>query len=178
MRLTTGDIAPSFEAVDLAGENFALDQPRRRRVLLSFLRYASCPMCLLRIDELVRAKARLETEDIDVVVVLHSPRKRILQHVRRELPFRVIPDADRRLYRLYRVETSWPRLLVSVLRPSFYARWIVATWRGYLGGAVDGEFARLPADFLIAGDGTIMLAHYGSAVGDHVDLERLGGGRR
>lgn len=170
MRLSIGNAAPPFEAYDLDGERLALGG---RRVLLSFLRYASCPMCLLRIDELMRAAPSLQTAGIEVVVVLHSPRERILGHVHRSLPLRIVADPGRRLYRLYGVESSWRRLLWSTLQPTFYTRWAAATMRGYFGGAIDGEFARMPADFLISPDGRIERAHYGAAIGDHIELGRI-----
>jgi hypothetical protein len=77
------------------------------------------------------------------------------------------------LYRLYGVETSWPGLLRSAARPSFYVRWLQATMRGYLGGAIEGEFSRMPADFVIAADGTIARAHYGTGIDDHLKLDEL-----
>ncbi len=170
MRLKSGDRAPPFRAEDVDGRSIEVGDGLARPLLLSFLRYASCPMCLLRVDELARAAPSLSAAGLDVVVVLHSPRERILRHTRRSLPFAVIPDPERALYRLYRVEASIQRLILSTLLPSFFARWVAAIRSGHFGGAVDGEIGLMPADFIISAEGRIAHAHYGAHIGDHVDL--------
>jgi len=94
MRPHHGMLAPDFEATDLAGAPWSLARELSTGpVLLSFLRYASCPMCLLRLDELARRAPALKVASVGMVVVLHSARERILRHVRRDLPSRVIPSA-------------------------------------------------------------------------------------
>jgi len=140
-----------------------------RWTLLSFLRYASCPSCLLHVRELVVKHEQLAAAGIDVAVVFHSPVERIRHHTKRlGVCFRMVADPERLLYREFRVAASWPKLLGSFLRPSFVPAYAKSLLYGFWGGGVDGEFARMPADFVIDNHGGIVLVRYGSHIGDHV----------
>jgi thioredoxin-dependent peroxiredoxin len=142
-----------------------------RVLLLSFLRYASCPMCNLRVRELRSAYPALRARGVEVAVVFHSPARSILRHAgRHDPPFPLIADPDRRLYAAYGVERSWPRLAMSVVLPPFLLAAAKASALGYWGGRVDGEWARLPADFLIGSGGRVLVAHYGAHLGDHLPV--------
>eukprot|EP00984_Skeletonema_dohrnii_P016984 scaffold7652_cov195-Skeletonema_dohrnii-CCMP3373.AAC.1 len=50
--LGVGDEAPDFELRDEEGNVYKLSSFRGRRVILSFFRYASCPVCLYNVDRL------------------------------------------------------------------------------------------------------------------------------
>jgi peroxiredoxin len=153
---------------DIAGEAVVLGSGERW-TLLSFLRYASCPSCLLYARELVLNHAALAAAGIDVVVVFHSPADRIRRHVGGlRVPFRVVADPQRLLYGQFGVQPSWPKLLTSFLRPSFVLAYAKSLLYGFWGGAVDGELARMPADFVIDGRGGVVLVRYGKHIGDHV----------
>jgi hypothetical protein len=101
--------------------------------------------------------------------VFHSPAERIRRHTKRlGVPFRLVADPERLLYREFRVAASWPKLLGSFVRPSFVPAYAKSLLYGFWGGGVDGEFARMPADFVIENHGGIVLVRYGSHIGDHV----------
>jgi thioredoxin-dependent peroxiredoxin len=172
MTILAGSMAPPIEERSIDGT--AIWVPHGQRwTLLSFLRYGSCPMCNLRMRELSLALPRLEAAGIGVVVVLHSPEKRVLRYAPEALRSRVIADPSRSLYRRYGVATSWPRLLWSILLPSFYVAWVKATFYGYLGGPIDGTMAMMPADFLVAPSGRVEVAHSGAHIGDHVAVDAM-----
>jgi peroxiredoxin len=59
MPLRQGGAAPDFQATDLFSRALRLSDLRGRPVLLSFMRYASCPTCNLRVREMVLAYERL-----------------------------------------------------------------------------------------------------------------------
>jgi peroxiredoxin len=119
-------------------------------MLVSFLRYASCPMCNLRVRELTLATAELASHRIGWVAVFHSPRRRLERHVRGDALRHTIADPHRGLYALYGVGHSWSGLLMSMLVPSFYWRFLRASTLGYWGGAIDDSFHSMPADFLVS----------------------------
>ena len=50
--LGVGDTAPDFELFDHEGTKHKLSDFRGKRVLLSFFRYASWPLCLYNVDRL------------------------------------------------------------------------------------------------------------------------------
>ena len=142
-----------------------------RLVHLQFRRFAGCPVCDLHLHSFVRRHDELARAGIREVVVFHSTREDLLQY-EADLPFAVVADADKRLYRDFGVESS-PRALLDLR--AWYA--IV---RGILHSA--GRILRerrpippvrprggslgLPADFLIAPDGQIVACKYGRHAAD------------
>jgi peroxiredoxin len=175
MKVQPGAIAPALMgAADQHGHPVALGDAAGKHVLLVFLRYASCPMCLLHIRELSRRHRELASAGIDVIAVFHSPPRRIARHTARmALPFRVIANPGFTLYKQYGVVSSWLRLAASVFAPSFYAGFVHAAMLGFWGGAVDGDAARMPADFLIGPDGTVLASHYGRGIDDHLSVDAV-----
>ncbi len=170
MRLSTGSLAPPLRTTDFLGAAVDLQALRGRPVLLSFYRYASCPVCNLRVHSVIDAWEGWAAQDLAVVAVFQSPGSSILQHVgRQDAPFPIVPAPAMTLYRRFGVEARWGglvswRVVKAALR---------AFAKGYLPGRVDGPFQRTPADFLIDRDGRIAVAHYGKDIDDHVPLATI-----
>jgi peroxiredoxin len=172
-RLSPGQAAPPFQVRDWQGNPVGLSYPLERKLLLCFFRYASCPLCNLRVQELIRQQQRLKDHGIDILAIFQSPPERIRHYVgRQQPPFPLIPDPDRKLYHIYGVESSWGGFLRAwtagigkVLRAVIGKR--------FLPGTVEGELHRIPADFLIDIDGRLSLVYYGRDIGDHLPLEHL-----
>lgn len=173
-RLSVGDIAPPLSARSLTGTRIDVRGAKTdaQATLVSFLRYASCPMCNLRMRELVRALPSLRTRSIDVVVVLHSPVERALTFTPPELHSHTIADPTRVLYRQFGAELSWLGIVRTMLTPSFYVAFVKAMAFGYWGGMIDGTFASMPADFLVSADGRIIACRYGAHLGDHLSIDK------
>jgi len=168
MRLKRGDAAPVFNAVDLAGRTVRLAEWRGRNLLLSFFRYASCPLCNLRISELIRHHSELRQQGLHILAFFQSPPERLRQYAaRQDPPFPLVADPDHRIYRLYGVESSWSGFLKGALRVGSLA---TATARGFLPGPMDGHKHLIPADFLIDSRLVIRKAYYGDDIGDHLPL--------
>jgi peroxiredoxin len=175
MTLAPGDHMP-FATVDVRGRPVSLEQFRGRPLLLMFFRYASCPMCNLRLHDFAREYPRLQaTRRLAAVAFFHSSAEAIRRHAgRRDYPFPLVPDPDQKLYRDFGVETSWVWFLKSMVIPSFYADWIRSMRHGFWGGA-GAQMAKMPADFLVGPDGRILLVHYGHNIGDHLSLAEIEG---
>lgn len=172
MRLHSDCVAPALAGFDFLGAPIDLHAYRDRRVLLSFYRYASCPVCNLRVREIIRAYPRLVEQGLEVIAVFQSPPESIAQHVgRQDAPFPIVADPSMTFYKRFGVENSWMGFFsVAVLAAGFKA-----LARGFLPGRVDGRIDRVPADFLIDETGRIAVAHYGKNIDDHlplVDVER------
>lgn len=171
MRLKTGNTAPSFETNDMDGRPIQLADFRGQKLLLAFFRYASCPLCNLRISELIRYQPELQMQGLQILAIFQSPLERLQQYAGRQRPpFAMIADPDCRLYRLYGVESSWGGFLKGSLRVGALA---TAAARGFLPGPMDGDKARIPADFLIGPDLIIHTAYYGNDIGDHLPLPNI-----
>lgn len=170
MRLTPGTTAPSLATTDFLGEAVNLDFLRGRPVLLSFYRYASCPVCNLRVHSVIKAFPQWSAQGLAVVAVFQSPVESITQYVgRQDAPFPIVADPEMALYRRFGVESRWggllsQRVITAVLR---------AFHKGFWPGKVEGPAQRIPADFLIDAQGRIALAHYGSDIDDHMPLDTI-----
>jgi thioredoxin-dependent peroxiredoxin len=171
MRLKAGDKAPSFTTSDLDGRSIQLADFRGQKLLLAFFRYASCPLCNLRISELIRHQPEFQTYGLQILAIFQSPLERLRQYAGLQRPpFPVTADPDGGLYRLYGVESSWLGFLRGSLRVGALA---TAASRGFLPGPMDGPKARIPADFLIDPDLVIQIAYYGTDIGDHLPLPNI-----
>ena len=171
MRIQPGAPAPDFDVQDLEGGRRSLAQYRGRPLLLQFYRYASCPMCDLRLHDFSREYPRLNAQGLEVVAFFHSSAERLRGHFRRRpMAFPIVGDPARQVYRRYGIETSWTGLLLSMVKPGFYMDWMRSMRHGYWGG-VDTRLASMPADFLIGPDGTVLRVHYGRDIGDHMPVD-------
>jgi hypothetical protein len=145
---------------------------------LQFRRFAGCPVCNLHVHSLVKRKDEIEAAGIREVLVFHSPADELREHVA-DLPFAVIADPAKHLYAEFGVEASprsllhpraWLPITRAVLRSS------VAIGRGRergpAGRPVGGRFG-LPADFLIAPDGTTVASKYGRHAYDQWSVDEL-----
>lgn len=172
-RLTVGATLPEFASQTLAGTPLTDADLRGRRVLLSFRRYAACPVCNQHLATFrVRAAAELGPRGIAMFAVFHSPIERLRGYFApEELPFEIIADPEFAVYEAFGVTTQ----PAALLHPGSLAAAIPAALSG-LGdrrqSAVDGTRAMVPANFMID-DGRIVAAHYGEHLGDAWSIERV-----
>lgn len=144
---------------------------RERLVHLQFRRFAGCPVCNLHLRSVAARHADIASAGIREVVLFHSTARSLRSSGADELPFAVVPDPDKRLYREFGVESSWrsvadPRawpaeirgLLARLRRPSMNLR----------GGALG-----LPAEFLVDPDGRVVASHYGAHADDQWTVDEL-----
>ncbi|HZM25639.1 MAG TPA: peroxiredoxin-like family protein [Anaerolineales bacterium] len=173
MRLKAGDRAIPFSAETIDGKVVSLDQFAGKPLLLMFYRYASCPMCNLRLRDFAVHYPELHKHGLEAVAFFHSPGRNIRANAgKRYYPFHLVADPSYRVYRTYGIETSWLRFFLSMLLPSFYVDWIRAMRYGIWGG-VDWQMGKMPADFLIGPDGRLIKAHYGRDIGDHLSVKEI-----
>ena len=172
MKLKAGDIAPHFELSDIHGVVQTPINDAKQPTLLCFFRHAGCPPCNLRVRELMLAAQKLSRYSVRLLAVFESS----VDHIRRDLahgdvPFPILPDRERRLYAQYAVSPSLGGFLSSfLLRPQYSMKAIFK--HGYIPKFSEAT-TMIPAEFLIASDGTIKLAYYGKDIGDYVPLEVL-----
>lgn len=173
MKMAPGKRAAAFSTVDVDGHPVSLEQFRGKPVLLMFFRYASCPMCNLRLHDFASEYPRLHANGLSAVGFFHSSAHAIERNAgRQHYGFPLVPDPDQTIYRDFAVETSWRGFLQSMVLPSFYRDWIRSMRYGFWGGA-DRQMAKMPADFLVGPDGRFLLTHYGRDIGDHLSLPAI-----
>lgn len=176
-RLRPGDPVPVRTLAPVVGPPLAVPDPGRT-VHAQFRRFAGCPVCHLHLRSVVRRHDEIERAGIREVVFFHSPAGELRVHAD-GLPFAVVADPGKELYREFGVEAHRRALLDPRGWPGIV--------RGVLGGAVELLRGRgglpaasqphgrtgLPADFLITPDGRIAAAKYGEHIDDQWSVDEL-----
>ncbi|TDV39708.1 peroxiredoxin-like family protein [Actinophytocola oryzae] len=171
------DHVPTRELVDIHGAPVRLPD-QERLVHLQFRRFAGCPVCNLHLRSFVARHDEVTSAGIHEVVVFHTNADDLRPHVA-DLPFDVVADPGKVLYREFGVESARR----SLLHPKAWP-WIVAAVAAGLPDVLrrrkplpppDPEGGRfgLPADFLIAPDGRVLASHHGTHVYDQWSVDEL-----
>lgn len=149
-----------------------------RLIHLQFRRFAGCPICHRHLRTFITRHADIAAAGIREVAVFHSAADELTDYAA-DIPLDLIADPDKTLYREFGVESAprallhpraWPgiaRAVGSAVGPM--ARGEQPTPRGTPQGGRLG----LPADFLIASDGSIAAAYYGSHADDQWSVDEL-----
>ena len=121
-----GDAFPALELAATSGDLVTIPDPAGDYVHLQLRRFAGCPICNLHLRSIVTRHDEIRSRGIREVVVFHSTSAELAKH-EAELPFPLIADPERELYRRLGVE----RRARSLLSPRA------------LGAAMTGEAAAL-----------------------------------
>ncbi len=168
MRFSPGIKTPAFLADDIYGKTQFPEKYMGQKWMLSFFRYASCPLCNFRVNQLIQHYDRWQTEGFNILAIFESSGESIKKYVGKQaVPFPIIPDPELDLYRKYHVESSWIKYILGAFT------FIKAVFHGFIPGKMEGDKAIVPADFLINEDGTIHTAYYGNNIGDHIPIELI-----
>jgi thioredoxin-dependent peroxiredoxin len=175
MRILTGTPAPTFQVQDSQGKHIKLQDYAGKWLLLSFFRNGACAMCNLRVHQLIQKFPTLQIHGLEVVTVFESPISSIRQHVgKQDAPFPIVPDPEAQLYALYGLENSEEKVHATREKPEFPVMVQNAAAIGFALTPEEGSnFFRMPADFLIAPDSSVHIAHYAEFVYDHLELNIL-----
>ncbi|MCO5168696.1 MAG: AhpC/TSA family protein [Planctomycetes bacterium] len=161
--------APELEARDHEGRLVRLGELQGPR-WLAFFRYASCPLCNLRVRGMIVRHEELAARGLSVVAVFQSPPASIARAVGAQRPpFPLVADPQEALYRLYGLEAR----LGALLAPANLGALGAALARGFLPGRPEGSITRVPGDFLIRADGVIDQAFYGRTIAEHIPFEAV-----
>jgi hypothetical protein len=173
----TGSVIAVRQLVTIAGE--AINVPDAEQLVhLQLRRFAGCPICSLHLHSVVQRHDDILAAGIREVVVFHSTARELLDY-EADLPFAVIADPDRRLYREFGVESSPralldPRAWVPTLRSIFRTICeLVARRQAVPATHPHGGRLGLPADFLIASDGRVLAFKYGTHAYDQWSIDAL-----
>jgi len=168
MKFNPGDIVPAMTLESVTGELIKVPDPNRL-VHLQFRRFVDCPICNTHIAQL-RGRAReIEAVGIKEVIVFHSSAKSIRSY-QRDVPFVLVGDPKKALYKQFGVETSLGFL------SSFKAlgAWTRGIAHGHFGlRSFSGGPLGLPGDFLVAPSGQIKASKYGTHAFDQWSVDEL-----
>lgn len=163
-------MVPGRELLAISGERVQVPDDHLL-VHLQFRRFAGCPFCNLHLHSVAERAGEIASAGIREVVVFHSTASSLLEHQEGDLPFPIIADPDKGLYREFGVESS----PAAVLRPRAWpaaVRGLRAKRRKLSLDLHGGPFG-LPADFLIAADGRVLAGTYGQHAYDQWSVDEL-----
>ncbi len=176
-RLDIGTTVSTRELTAVMGHRITVPD-KNLLVHIQFRRFAGCPVCNLHLRSIANRHAEIEAEGVREVVFFHSTTEDLLDHVA-ELPFAVVADPNKRMYREFGVEEGrrsvlnwralWP-IARSVARSAVGI--ITRTARPPAVNPEGGRYG-LPADFLVAPDGRIVACKYGDHVYDQWSVEEI-----
>lgn len=176
-RIQLGAMIEPQQLITLRSERIRIPD-HHALVHLQFRRFAGCPVCDLHLHSIVRRHHQILAASVQEIVVFHSSTQELLPHAG-TLPFAVIADPEKKLYRAFGVEASlaalldprvWPAILLGIGRslgaillgkepvPTLHPR------GGRLG---------LPAEFLIATDGRVLACKYGTHAYDQWSVDEI-----
>lgn len=173
-----GDAFPTLDLTAASGQLVTIPDPAGSFVHLQLRRFAGCPVCNLHLRSIVARHDEIRSHGIREVVVFHSTAAELAKH-EAELPFPLIADPERELYRRLGVERRPSSLLSTrALRAAIAGETAAlgnrSTKRGALGPIKPtGGRLGLPADFLIAPDGRVAALKYGQHAYDQWTVDEL-----
>ncbi|ORB63207.1 peroxiredoxin-like family protein [Mycolicibacterium tusciae] len=167
---TAGDKVKARTLRTVTDTHVSVPAPERL-VHLQFRRFAGCPICNLHLRDVARRRDEIENAGVTEVVLFHSAADRLRQYVA-DVPFAMVADPERKLYKEFGVESS--------LRSVLHLGAVRAAVRGIrhstsvVGALAPGEdHLGNPADFLIEPDGTIRACKYGIHADDQWSVDEL-----
>jgi peroxiredoxin len=177
VRLTVGSSVTARRLATVSGASVAVPDPDAV-VHLQFRRFAGCPVCNLHLRSFARRNGEVRKAGVREVVVFHSPAEELLPQVA-DLPFAVVADPSKLLYQEFGVESAkralldpraWPAIVSGVGN----SLWEIVRHRHPAPPRTPygGRFG-LPADFLIASDGSVIAAKYGQHANDQWSVGEL-----
>ncbi len=169
MRLREGEKAINFTVTGLSGKTISLKDFKDKKILLSFYRYASCPLCNLRISQLIQQYDDMKKKGLVIIAFFQSPKESMLEYVgKQDVPFSLVPDPKREIYKLYRIEKSWFKYVIGGISWKMFK----ALRKGYKIKDQEGQQNIVPADFLIE-NMIIKKAYYGRSIADHISFKDI-----
>jgi len=171
MKPKAGEKFPNFITQDLYGNTIHLNDYSDKKILLTFFRYASCPFCNLRVNEMIKKTEELESKGLKIITVFSSGKEEINSYAGSQNPtFTILPDPKLDLYKKYGIETSFTGMLLAMTRLKEILTMIT---KGYFNLKTMHKPPIVPADFLIDKGLIIKEAYYGKDFGDHISLEKV-----
>lgn len=166
-----GDLAPPFQTNDLWGN--PINVPSREKwIYLSFHRFATCPFCNLRTNELIKEYENFKKHNIEIVSIWPSSKDKLLHYAGKDkTPFPMISDKNKKIYTAYGViNSSLLGALGIFLHPKLMLK---ALKQKNTKLKIDADPKLLPASFLVDPNGIIKMAYYGAHIGDHPNIDTV-----
>ncbi len=170
--LSSGDKAPHFTLPAIDGSTFNMADMKGKRVILTFFRFSTCPLCNMRIRRIVQRWNEFSKDAVMVAVFdakIGDLQKRMKKH---DAPFVVVADETYEQFNKNGVKKSFFKFMWGALRSPLTL--LQATLRGYVPLTLSiSKLSTIPVDILIDEDGKVVEAHYCKDTADHLSLDRM-----
>jgi peroxiredoxin len=113
MKFKSGDIVPATTLESVTGASIKLPDPDRL-IHLQFRRFVDCPICNTHIAEVRRRAREIEAAGVKEVIVFHSSARSIRSY-QKDVPFELVGDPKKALYKEFGVESSLAFLTLKSL---------------------------------------------------------------
>jgi len=168
-----GEKAPYFEVEDVKGDKVKIEEGKKH--ILAFMRYIGCIWCQMDIIRLMKEKDKLK--DVNVFVFTESPKDVVREYIKEfpDFPFRLIPDPEKRVYKLYGVgrgnffDMFHPLTIYEIMK--FLTKYI-KSYR-FVKGGINGDRYLRPAFFGVNEKGEVVFIQKGKVVADPIDIKGL-----
>ena len=171
-QLSSGDEAPQFTLPAIDGSTFNMADMKGKRVILTFFRFSTCPLCNMRIRRIVQRWNEFSKDAVMVAVFdakVGELQKRMKKH---DAPFVVVADETYEQFNKNGVKKSFFKFMWGALRSPLTL--LQATLRGYVPLTLSiSKLSTIPVDILIDEEGKVVEAHYCKDTADHLSLERM-----
>ncbi len=160
----------SLPAID--GSRFTLEQVRGKRYLLSFLRFAACPFCQLRVHQLISRWHELN-RNFTVIAVFDSSLENLQHYTGKQVaPFPILADEHAVYYHKFAIKHSLSGTFKAMLfrMPTLLYAMLV---KRYFPTSIKGSLTTLPADILVDEHGLVAEIYHGKDSGDHLPFEKI-----
>ena len=171
-QLVAGSDAPVFSLPAIDGSTFNMADLKGKRVILTFFRFASCPLCNMRIRRIIQRWDEFSDEAVMVAVFdakIGELKKQMKKH---NAPFIVIADETYEEFKKTGVKKSFFKFMWGAIRSPLTL--LQATLRGYIPLTISiSKLSTIPVDILIDEEGKVVEAHYCKDTADHIPLEKI-----
>lgn len=172
-RLKSGDKLPQLLLVDAFGDTIRSPELIGHKILITFNRYVSCPLCNFRTHELLEHYDSLKKSGLIFISFYESGKETLTEYAtKEEIPFVMIADPQEIFYKQFKIQRSWVKDLIGLF--NHYGQKHKAGKKLFKKDYErDGHLNRIGADFLVDENGIIQTAYYGKFVGDHLPIEEI-----
>jgi len=174
MAYKVGEKIAELNLPSIDGTQFNLERVQGQRYMISFMRFAACPFCQLRIHQL-QSRWQEFDENFTVLAVFDSSLKNLQKHAEKhKAPFFILADESGTYYQQFAIKHSVLGMLKGMIlkMPTLlYAMFV----KRYFPSSINGSMTTLPADFLVDEKGVIVTIYHGKDSGDHLPFEQLKG---
>ena len=171
-QIVTGATAPQFTLPAIDGSTFNMADMKGKRVILTFFRFSTCPLCNMRIRRIVQRWNEFSKDAVMVAVFdakVGDLQKRMKKH---DAPFVVVADETYEQFNKNGVKKSFFKFMWGAMRSPLTL--LQATLRGYVPLTLSiSKLSTIPVDILIDEDGKVVEAHYCKDTADHLSLDRM-----